>query len=231
MSKGVQRIFSEAARTYEMINHLLTFGLDILLRRKAAHIASAVGGLRWLDVCSGTGEMAASLNHVAKDNTQIVSSDFSIDMLRQAKEKPAFDTIMQTLADSGALPFKDDMFDLITISYATRNLNPTQAQLTKYLKEFRRVLKPGGIFINLETSQPSSRIIRFLYHLYIRVAVRRLGEMISGSRTGYAYLSYTIPRFYNVLEFAKLIKMAGFSDIKYLRFFLGIFAIHQATKT
>ena len=214
-----------------MINHLLTFGLDILIRQKAASLVTRLDGFRWLDVCSGTGEMAASLHHIAKSNTQILSSDLSLDMLRQAKEKQEFKGILQTLADSGSLPFHDDTFDLVTISYATRNLNPTKERLTKYLKEFRRVLKPGGTFINVETSQPKSSLIRTLYHLYIRLVVRRLGKMISGSKTGYAYLSYTVPRFYPAREFAQIIKLAGFHDIKWQSYFLGIFAIHQARAT
>ena len=126
MSTSVQKIFSEAAHTYEMINHLLTFGLDPLFRKKAASLAAVTDGGRWLDVCSGTGEMAAAMYRFTKKNVHIVSSDFSIEMLRKAKEKPEFDSISQSLADSGKLPFKDSTFDLLTISYATRNLNPTK---------------------------------------------------------------------------------------------------------
>jgi len=231
MSKGVQRIFSEAARTYEMINHLLTFGLDILLRKKAASVVPLVEDGKWLDVCSGTGEMAATLSNIADGSAQVVASDFSIDMLRVADTKPEFTSIHRTLADSGRLPFQDDTFDLITISYATRNLNPTKERLISYLKEFKRVLKPGGMFLNLETSQPSWSVIRIAYHLYLRYGVRWLGSLISGSKTGYAYLSYTVPRFYDSREFASIIRSAGFTNIRARRFFLGIFALHQATAT
>jgi demethylmenaquinone methyltransferase/2-methoxy-6-polyprenyl-1,4-benzoquinol methylase len=228
MSKGVQRIFSEAARTYEMINHLLTFGLDILLRKKATDIIPSIEGGKWLDVCSGTGEMAASLHHVADETTRVVASDFSIDMLRVAGIKPEFASIHRALADSGRLPFQDDSFDLVTISYATRNLNPTREHLIAYLQEFHRVLKPGGIFLNLETSQPSLSVIRTAYHFYLRYGVRWLGSLISGSKTGYAYLSYTVPRFYGKKEFARIISSAGFSDVRAKSFFFGIFALHQA---
>ncbi len=229
MSKGIQRIFSEAARTYEMINHLLTFGLDILLRKKATEVVPIKQGAVWLDVCSGTGEMAVALRNVANEDTRILSSDITLDMLREAKAKPEFDDIAQALANAGSLPFSDDTFDLVTISYATRNLNPTRARLTSYLREFRRVLKPGGLFINLETSQPSSPLIRTLYHRYVRIAVRRLGQLISGSKAGYAYLSHTVPRFYGAMEFARVIQLAGFDAVRYQTYFLGIFAVHMAT--
>jgi demethylmenaquinone methyltransferase/2-methoxy-6-polyprenyl-1,4-benzoquinol methylase len=229
MSKGVQKVFSEAARTYEMINHLLTFGLDVLWRRKTAQLASAVGGLNWLDVCGGTGEMAVSLYRVAEKNTRIVSSDFSVNMLRRAKKKEDISDIQLTLADSGKLPFADNSFDLVVISYATRNLNVTREKLVSYLEEFRRVIRDNGTFMDLETSQPSSRIIRNLYHLYIRGIVRNVGSLISGSKTGYAYLSYTVSHFHDHREFSKILHDAGFMNIRVKRFLFGTFALHQAT--
>ncbi|MHA2425838.1 MAG: class I SAM-dependent methyltransferase, partial [Candidatus Thorarchaeota archaeon] len=181
-----------------------------------------------LDVCSGTGEMAVALHEVAGPETSVSSTDFSFPMLRGGKMKSGAKGIHFSLADAGNLPYRDDSFDVVTISYATRNLNPTKNQLIDYLKEFRRVLKPGGFFINLETSQPNNRIIRELYHLYVRFGVRRVGEMISGSKTGYSYLSYTVRNFYNPIEFAEILKKAGYRDIKVSRMFFGVFAIHQA---
>jgi demethylmenaquinone methyltransferase/2-methoxy-6-polyprenyl-1,4-benzoquinol methylase len=210
-----------------MINHLLTFGLDILWRRKAASLASKVTGTKWLDICSGTGEMAATLRKVSSSR-RIVSSDFSIDMLRQASMKNEFQSIERTVSDSSRLPFLDDTFDLVTISYATRNLNSTRKQLITYLKEIKRVLKSDGMFINLETSQPRSDTIRYLFHLYIRLFVRRLGELISGSKSSYEYLSYTVPRFYGVEEFGNILKAAGFKEVKAQPFLFGTFVIHQA---
>lgn len=229
MNRGVQRIFSEAARTYEMINHLLTFGLDALFRRKAVSVAPKAERQQWLDVCSGTGEMAAYMHQSTKLGPRIVSSDFSIDMLREAKAKPEFNQVMRTLAESGRLPFKDASFDLVTISYATRNLNPTKSHLIGYLREIRRVMKPGGVFIHLETSQPQSLIVRRLYHLYVRWVVRFLGSLISGSKSGYAYLAYTVPRFYDAIELGRILKCAGFKGVRVATFLLGAFALHRAT--
>ncbi|MFW9910349.1 MAG: ubiquinone/menaquinone biosynthesis methyltransferase [Candidatus Thorarchaeota archaeon] len=228
MSKGVQKIFSEASRTYEMINHLLTFGLDVLWRQKAAQMAASVGGTKWLDVCSGTGEMAISL-YRARNGAKVTSVDFALPMLQVASTKPVAKGIHFALSDSGHLPFRDNEFDLVTISYATRNLNPNREKLIAYLEEFHRTLKPGGVFINLETSQPDSPIVRHLFHLYIRLVVRRLGGLISGSNTGYAYLSYTVPRFYHRRDFAGILFDAGFKDVKVAKLLLGTFAIHKAT--
>jgi demethylmenaquinone methyltransferase/2-methoxy-6-polyprenyl-1,4-benzoquinol methylase len=228
MSKGVQKIYAEAAHTYEMINHLLTFWLDILWRKKTSDLVSKLGGTNWLDICSGTGEMAIALQKVAGPQTIVTSADFSLPMLRGGKNKSDTGEIHFSLADAGNLPFHNDTFDVVTISYATRNLNPTKDRLIEYLREFKRVLKPGGFFINLETSQPDNRIIRELYHLYVRLGVRRLGELISGSKTGYQYLSYTVRNFYGPMEFAHILRQAGFKDVRVNRMLFGAFAIHQA---
>lgn len=228
MSTGVQKIYAEAAHTYEMINHLLTFWLDSLWRRQVSQLAARIDGVRWLDVCSGTGEMAVNLRKVSSPSTKVVSADFSLPMLKVGKTKSKSDSIHFTLSDAGNLPFADDSFDLITISYATRNLNPRRQKMIEYLQEFRRILKPTGTFINLETSQPDSSIIRSLYHLYVRIGVRRIGQFISGSKTGYRYLSYTVPNFYDHNEFARILKEAGFSEIRLRRMLFGTFAIHQA---
>jgi len=230
MKKGIQRLYSEVARTYEFVNHVLTFGLDISWRRKTAREASRKGGSYWLDVCSGTGEMALNLSRLADKKVKIVTADFSFPMLEKGREKRKIPSISPVLADAMCLPFPDGTFDLVTISFATRNINPNREILLVHLKEFQRVLKPGGLFINLETSQPSSRILRKLFHFYIKLAVKPLGYLISGSKVAYRYLSFTIPRFYGPEEFSSIIREAGFSRTTHRPLFFGAAAIHSAQK-
>lgn len=230
MSSGVQRIFSQVSHTYETINHLLTFGLDVLWRKRATHIAALGGGRLWLDVCSGTGETAAYLQRESNNNAAIITADFSLPMLRMASKKHESSRIEQTLADVKSLPYPDNTFDLVTISFATRNINKNRAALIEHLQEFRRILRPGGRFINIETSQPPSRLIRWLFHLYVRLTVKPLGSLISGSKTGYTYLSYTVPRFYEAEEFAHILDEAGFTRISFERLTLGLSAIHRGFK-
>lgn len=230
MNKGIQKIFSEVPHTYQLVNHVLTFGLDILWRRKAAKIASRRGGRRWLDVCSGTGETAVYLRRLAKGKTMVVAADFCMAMIRKATEKPEANQIIFTLADASALSFRDGTFDLITISFATRNINVNRDVLIQCLAEFYRILKPGGLFVNLETSQPPSSLVRRLFHLYARLVIRWLGYIISGSRAGYRYLSQTIPRFYRADEFADIIRQAGFVKVNFHHMVFGLVAIHQAVK-
>ncbi len=228
MSNGLQRIFNKTASTYEMINHLLTLGLDMLWRKKVAELVIANGGSKWLDVCSGTGELAACMQRTALPDTQVVAADFSYAMLREAQKKKEFQHIQQVLAESGRLPFKNNSFDIVTISYATRNLCPTEKRLMSYLQEFHRVLKPGGVFVNLETSQPRSPTIRRIYHLYVKLAVAKLGSLISGSKSGYRYLAYSVQRFYDPFKFAAVLRAVGFRKVGFKSFLFGAFAIHQA---
>ncbi len=218
------------AQTYELVNHVLTFGLDILWRRKAAREASQKGGSYWLDVCSGTGEMALNLSRLADESVKIVSLDFCHPMLERGRTKRNIPNLVPVLADAANSPFPDEAFNIVTISFATRNINPNKEILSAHLREFYRILKPGGYFINLETSQPSSKKIRKLFHFYIKLAVKPLGYFISGSKAGYSYLSSTIPRFYDPEEFSSIIQESGFSRVTHQQLFFGVAAIHTAQK-
>lgn len=231
MSKGLRKIFSEVSSTYELVNHILTFGLDIHWRKKAAQIATRECGLSWLDVCSGTGEMAVSLNHQATRRTMVVATDFSVPMLRRAKEKPEAHQISFTIADTRFLPFRDGTFDLITISFATRNINLTRDILVQCLRGFYRILRSGGAFVNLETSQPPSRLINKLFHLYVKLMVGWLGSKIAGFRAGSKFLSHSILRFYSAQEFTDILNKVGFAKVNVHQMMFGAVAIHKAVKS
>ncbi len=230
MKTGVRKIFSEVAETYEFVNHVLTFGLDILWRKKAAREAAQGGGFHWLDVCSGTGEMALHLSRLAGKKTLIVALDFCSPMLTKILWRRSSQNLFPVLAEALSLPFADGTFDLVTISFATRNININRSILASHFQEFHRILKPGGRFINLETSQPSSKIIRKLLHSYVRTIVQPIGFLLSGSKTGYQYLSSTIPRFHPPEDLSAVIQEAGFSQVTHRLFFFGVAAIHKAFK-
>ncbi len=230
MIKGIQKIFSEVADTYELVNHILTFGLDIYWRRKAAREAVKVGGRYWLDVCSGTGEMTQNLSRLANEEIKIISADFSYAMLAKALKKRNQTNVFFLEAEAKCLPFPGKTFDLVTISFATRNIDSNRQYLLSHLREFYRILKPGGHFVNLETSQPRSKFLRKAFHLYVKLAVKPIGSFLSGSKSGYSYLSFTIPRFYSSEELSSLLYQAGFSHVRYHQQLFGISAIHVATR-
>lgn len=226
----VKEIFAEVPRTYELINHVLTLGLDVLWRRRAAKIACQGGGAIWADVCTGTGEMACCLARLAPPETAVYAVDFSKPMMSKAETKPEAQRLTFVTADVKELPFPDDHLDLITISFATRNINLDRGTLVRTFSEFHRVLRPGGRFVNLETSQPPSAIARRLFRLYATLVVKQIGGPVSGSKAGYSYLAHTIPRFYDADELVEIIRSAGFSDVGYRRLLLGLAAIHTAVK-
>jgi demethylmenaquinone methyltransferase/2-methoxy-6-polyprenyl-1,4-benzoquinol methylase len=230
MSKGVIKVFSEVAHLYEVVNHILTFGLDIPWRKRAAGVAASGGGTHWLEVCSGTGEMAVNLQKLAAPETQITVSDFSMSMASKATEKEELQKTTISLADSKQLPFPDNTFDLVVISFATRNITPTRERLMTFLREFRRVLKPGGRFVNLETSQPHLTPLRIAFRLYTKQVIKLVGRIISGSKTGYAYLAHTVSRFFNADDLSDILYESGFSKVNYKTMTFGAVAIHRAVK-
>lgn len=226
----VQSVFSEVPATYELVNHVLTLGLDIVWRRRAARVAAAAGGGQWADMCTGTGEMAVYLSRLAPKGTKIHAIDFSGPMMAEAAKKPEAEHINFVASDIKALPFPDESFDLITMSFATRNINLSKDILIQSFAELYRVLKPAGRFVNLETSRPSFSPVRKCFHLYVKLLVGPIGSRISGCRTGYAYLAKTIPRFYAAEELADIMRQAGFQKITFQQLMFGAAAIHQGTK-
>jgi demethylmenaquinone methyltransferase/2-methoxy-6-polyprenyl-1,4-benzoquinol methylase len=228
--KGVQKIYSEVVDTYELVNHILTFGFDIRWRKAAARLASKQNRKKVLDVCTGTGEMAQAVARYLEADARILSTDFSYPMLIRAKSRNHMSGVSFVLAEAGELPFSDKTFDLLTISFATRNLNIRRDILLTYLKEFYRTLDRGGAFINVETSQPSNPLLRKIFFAYVKTFVRPVGSFFSGSKPGYRYLAHTIPRFCSADEFSSLLYSAGFSHVGQKPLLGGIAAIHLALK-
>jgi len=226
----IQRMFAEVPATYERVNHVLTLGLDIVWRKKAARMAAQAGGTKWVDMCTGTGEMAVYLSRLAPEETEVFAVDFCESMMEKARRKPQAERIQFVAADIRDLPFDDESFDLVTMSFATRNINVSKEILIQSFAEYHRVLKPGGRFVNLETSRPPFSPIRKGFDLYVKLFVKQIGGRISGSRRAYAYLAGTIPRFYPAEELADIMKQAGFEDVTFQRLLFGAAAIHQAEK-
>lgn len=225
MSEGIKKLFSKIPKKYDLINQILTFGFDSIWRKKAAKIGVKLGGNFYLDVCTGTGKEANFLKKYSKKN--VFSLDFCLPMLFYAKKKNGIKFI---LSDAKFLPFKDEKFDLITISFATRNLNTKKENLVKAFQEFKRVLKKGGYFLNLETTQPPFFILRWILHLYSKIFIKPIGAFISGSKEAYAYLSSTIPRFYNAEKLKEILKEVGFCEVNFKYLFPYVVALHISKK-
>ncbi|HLP57779.1 MAG TPA: ubiquinone/menaquinone biosynthesis methyltransferase [Candidatus Deferrimicrobium sp.] len=235
MNKGIQKFYARIWGSYELINSILTLGLDAHWRKK--EVKWALKSSRrpgwFLDICSGTGQTAINLGRSLPCPNHIIAADFSPQMLKQADanvHKKKITNISFTLADALQLPFADNSFDAVTISFATRNLDAQSGHLIKAFREFHRVLKPGGCFFNLETSQPPVKIIRILFHLFVKLTVKPIGKLISGSESSYAYLSSSIRSFYPAPGLEKILYETGFKSVTYRRFLFGAAAVHQACK-
>lgn len=225
MSEGIKKLFSKIPKKYDLINQILTFGFDSIWRKKAAKIGVKLGGNFYLDVCTGTGIQAYFLKKYSKKN--VFSLDFCLPMLFYAKKKNGIKFI---LSDAKFLPFKDETFDLITISFATRNLNTKKEDLVKAFEEFKRVLRKGGYFLNLETTQPPFFILRWILHFYSKTFIKPIGAFLSNSKEAYAYLSSTIPRFYSAEKLKEILKEVGFSKVNFKYFFPYVVALHISKK-
>ena len=230
MSRGLKKIYSEIPWRYETANHVLTFGLDRMWRMRAARIAAELGGSRWIDLCSGTGEMAVMLKRLADPDCKVFAADFSMPMLARARSKREAKEILFALSDIDDLPFPDGCFDLATVSFAARNIDRGGETLQHAFREILRVLRPGGRFVNIETSRPRNPFIRTFFHSYVRLLVRPIGGAITGSDAGYAYLSNSILRFHSRGRLTEILREAGFSEVESVSLFLGAAAVHTAVR-
>jgi len=224
---SISGFYDGVFRHYETVNSFLTLGLDKLWRREAARLALASAPERVLDVCCGTGDLTVELRRLSGGGAAITGLDLNEAMLSKARGRNPGANFVR--GEAGALPFPDSSFDVLTLSFAARNLG-TGINLVKYLGEFRRVLKPGGVFVNLETSRPGCRFIRFLFHTHVRLMTGLVNIAFPGTNAAYSFLAETIEAFHSPEELSKLLLTAGFSKVKARPLFFGAAAIHTAEK-
>jgi demethylmenaquinone methyltransferase/2-methoxy-6-polyprenyl-1,4-benzoquinol methylase len=232
--KPLYSIFTTVPDRYDLINRIFTWGLDRRWRLKAARLCLESQPQKILDLCCGTGDLAISLAQMANSPTKIIGLDYSQPMLDKAAEK-ANRLILKTKidfvhGDVTDLPFPDNNFDCIGISFAFRNLTYKNPNTTRYLSEIFRVIKKGGRFVIVESSQPPNRFIRKLDHIYLRTFVRWMGTFISKNKPAYVYLTESARKFYTAEELSDLLAQTGFSKVSIKRLLLGATAIHVAVK-
>lgn len=231
LQRPLQRMFSEVPRRYDLINRLFTLRFDERWRRLAADECLRAGADRFLDLCTGTGDLAIRIA-ASQGSCAVYGVDFSMPMLGVARVKAhrAGAGVLFTAGDAGELPFKDSSFNAIGIAFGFRNLTYRNPGRDRYLSEILRVLAPGGRFVIVESSQPRSRIFRSLVHLYTRVGVSIMGGLVSGKRGAYRYLAHSAVNFYGPEELSALLRNAGFSRVEFKLLLGGAAAIHVAYK-
>jgi demethylmenaquinone methyltransferase/2-methoxy-6-polyprenyl-1,4-benzoquinol methylase len=233
-AKPLHRMFTAIPRRYDLINHIITLGQDKRWRGKAARECLKSKPAKVLDLCCGTGDLAITLASFAENNPEITGLDYSQPMLDIANKKadllakremPSF-----IYGDACNLPFPDGYFNCAGISFAFRNLTYKNPLVQHHLSEVFRVLKSGGRFIIVETSQPKSKIIREIYHVYLRSFAFCTGYLLSGNRQAYRYLAESAARFYNSEEIKEMLFKTGFRQVSFQPFLFGTVGIHVATK-
>jgi demethylmenaquinone methyltransferase / 2-methoxy-6-polyprenyl-1,4-benzoquinol methylase len=224
----VRRMFSEIAPRYDLLNHLLSFNVDKRWRRVAISALdwiSAPSGT-YLDVCAGTLDVAAELATRPEFAGRVIGADFAEPMLRAGTGKAPRAVVSPVVADALELPLPDNALSGAIVAFGIRNV----ADLDAGLAEIHRVLEPGRRFVILECSTPRSRVIRAGYHLYFHHVLPRVGGLISGHRTAYAYLPRSVASFPIEEELAARMRSAGFANVRWRAMTLGVVAIHVGTK-
>ncbi len=233
-NKSLHGMFTAIPRRYDMINRIITWGLDKRWRRQAARECLASQPRKVLDLGCGTGDLAINIAQLAENGVELTGVDYSRPMLAIAAQKAELlargSKISFTCGDAANLPFPDGYFDCIGISFAFRNLTYKNPRAQRHLAEVLRVLNSGGRFIIVETSQPKIKLVRKLFHLYLRWFVFRLAYLLSGNRGAYHYLAESASRFYTAEELQEILSVAGFHQVSFRPRFLGIVGIHIAIK-
>lgn len=222
----VRSYFDAIAGRYDLMNTLLSGGLHHLWKRKTIREAAVKEGMHVLDVCGGTGDLASLAASNLNTEGTVTLYDFSLEMMRAGRSRSKARPLNYVCGDARFLALKDNQFDVVLIGFGLRNL----ADMNAGLREFQRVLKPGGRLICLEFSQPSGPLLRRLYDMYSYRVIPVLGSLITGSREAYTYLPDSIRQFPPPVELSRLIEQAGFETVTYRLLTGGIAAIHKGFK-
>ncbi len=225
--RQVQRIFSEIAPRYDLLNHVLSLNVDRSWRRKAVR-ALGVGRRpagRYLDACAGTFDLAIELARSDGFRGRVIASDFAFPMLAEGREKLGGLAVVPACADTLRLPFADSSFDGAIVGFGVRNL----ADLDRGFRELRRVLRPGARLVVLEFTVPPNRFVRFGYMLYFTRILPLVGRVVSGHPWAYSYLPASVREHPNPEEMAERLRRAGFAEAEWSLVTAGIAAIHVAT--
>ena len=226
----ISLMFGSIAHRYDLLNHLLSFGVDFYWRRKVARELRNVLAqpqCKILDLCAGTGDLSLTLKKKTTGN--VLAADFCHPMLRIARKKflRANLAIPAIEADALELPFASKSFDMVTLAFGLRNLLNHKLALF----EIRRVLKPGGKVAILEFSQPQGGLFGLIFGLYFRFLLPRLGGLISGVREPYQYLPDSVSRFPSKESLSQTIRECGFTSVTYRNLTGGIAALYFGNRS
>jgi len=217
----VASMFDTVAEKYDVTNDVLSLGQDRLWRRAVVKAVDAQPGERILDIAAGTG---TSSEPWADAEIEVVPADFSLGMLRVGRRRRP--DMAFTAADAMSLPFADESFDVVTMSFGLRNV----AHAETALREFLRVTKPGGRLLVCEFSQPVNKVFRTVYTNYLMRALPPVARRTSSNPDSYVYLAESIRAWPPQGELARVVESSGWQQVGWTNLTGGVVALHHATK-
>jgi demethylmenaquinone methyltransferase/2-methoxy-6-polyprenyl-1,4-benzoquinol methylase len=226
--KQVEQMFDTISTNYDGLNRVISFGIDVKWRKKVVQLVGNTNPDSVLDIATGTGDLAISL--AGTGASQVIGLDLSEGMLavgrKKIAEKGLSERIEMIQGDSEALPFEDNSFDGITVAFGVRNFE----DLEKGLSEIYRILKPGGIFVVLETSVPTKFPFKQGYHFYTRNLLPVIGKLFSKDKVAYSYLSESAAAFPYGENFNNILRKTGFINVEDKPQTMGVATIYTASK-
>jgi len=221
---NVKRIFDSIAYRYDLLNHLLSFGLDFYWRKKALKLTGITPNSILLDVACGTGDFAIAAKKMGVNN--IFGADFSKNMLGLFSKKSGWITgrTLQLVAET--MPIKSDSVTNITVAFGVRNFY----DIVEGFKSFHEVLTIGGKATILEFRLPSNKILKAMYNIYFKKILPKVGGLISGDKEAYEYLPASVEEFDEKVNLPELLKTAGFESVEQHNLTFGTVQIIIATK-
>ena len=224
-TKLVQKVFSDVANNYDLMNDVMSFGAHRLWKKWFIDIVNPSSGEKIIDVGSGSGDLVLEI--LKKDlNLKVDMVDLNKAMLMEGKKRIKNDNVKFFQQNAEKLSFLDNIYDKYLISFCLRNVT----DIDQSLKEAFRILKPGGQYYCLEFSKPNSFVLANMYSYYKSNIIPTFGKIFSNNRDAYNYLNESIDLFPQQDELKKRIGSAGFKYVKYTNLFDGIVSIHTGYK-
>ncbi len=218
----VHAAFSSIAERYVTANHVLSMGTDVLWRQRALQLIAEWKPASLLDIATGTGDLALTIAR-ALPEVEVLGTDFCAPMLEVARRRGLRHVLE---ADAMALPLPDASFDAATVAFGLRNM----ADYAAALREFRRVLRPGGHLLVLDFSMPDNPVLAGPYRLYLHHVLPRIAGLITGNSGAYDYLGESIEQFPRGEAFLQLLRDCGYQAPTQLPLFCGIATIYTAER-
>ncbi|HEC2146244.1 TPA: demethylmenaquinone methyltransferase [Staphylococcus delphini] len=223
----VHEVFQNISGKYDRLNNIISFEQHKVWRKKVMKEMNVQAGTIALDVCCGTADWTIALSQAVGPEGEVTGLDFSENMLKVGEEKTAhMDNIRLVQGDAMALPFDDNAFDYVTIGFGLRNI----PDYSKALSEMYRVLKPGGMAVCLETSQPTMPVFKQGYRLYFKFVMPIFGKIFAKSKQEYEWLQQSAFDFPDRETLKKMFEDVNFENVKIRSFTGGVAAMHLAYK-